>query len=551
MDVVQRALDDDDPVTLLGVVSTLLTSVEEQSPISPPAEPPLPPLAELVDAFFEVPAIGTSALLAGIAGLTRDDMLRRRVRREIAARGHVLPRWLVALDTAELMDPVMHLQHVLGDGESILLGVRLPGGHEICAAVYVDHNLGTLVKDALVVPGSLSELVDVMAASADDPDTTLADLDPAVARARINEAIELGRITFPPIETDTWPGSRPFVEWAIGLLPDGGAGYLRPDWSDGDKQALADRFFSSPFGAGLDDGDHRSLLDSLLWFGTDYGPGDPLRWSPVAVEILLADWIPRKIVADVPFLAQAPGLLRAFIRFCHAERGIRPELTGETLTAVDELEDDYQTTIRSPRPQGPTALLAAIGMLDPNGPLPDVDDLLAGFDPLKDVADAVGGSAALDALDAAPLPDEAFHWEQIADDVREPVGKVLELVDRCCTELLDVELRTAARRLLARVADTDPDVFRRRTRLEGTAAAVCWVVATANHVFRDRDLTVKQLTGWFGIAGSPSARAKPLLTAIGVTPDGYAHSDGHLGSPDYLTGEHRAHLLAARNRLRS
>ena len=39
------------------------------------------------------------------------------------------------------------------------------------------------------------------------------------------------------------------------------------------------------------------MLSSLLWFGSGYGPGDPLRWSPTAVEILMLDWIPRKILA--------------------------------------------------------------------------------------------------------------------------------------------------------------------------------------------------------------------------------------------------------------
>jgi hypothetical protein len=57
-------------------------------------------------------------------------------------------------------------------------------------------------------------------------------------------------------------------------------------------------------------------------------PGDPQRWSPVAVEILLADWIPRKITARAEQLSKAPDLLRAFIRFCHAEREIRPALTA-------------------------------------------------------------------------------------------------------------------------------------------------------------------------------------------------------------------------------
>ena len=81
------------------------------------------------------------------------------------------------------------------------------------------------------------------------------------------------------------------------------------------------------------------------------------------MEILLADWIPRKIMASPGQLSKVPALLRAFIRFCHAERGIRPVLTDQTLAAVDEYEPEYQRVIRSPRPQGPMALLAAMGVL--------------------------------------------------------------------------------------------------------------------------------------------------------------------------------------------
>ena len=69
------------------------------------------------------------------------------------------------------------------------------------------------------------------------------------------------------------------------------------------------------------------------------------------MEILLADWIPRKIIASPGQLSKAPALLRAFIRFCHAEREIRAALTDETLAAVDEWEPEYQRVIRSPRPQ--------------------------------------------------------------------------------------------------------------------------------------------------------------------------------------------------------
>ena len=548
MESIREALATGEPFGLLTIASALLSAFSERPSLFRRDEPPLP-RDDILQTFFEVPLLETSALLAAVAGLSDDDVLRHRVRREIAGRAHVLPHWLLAMDEAEPVDEVFEMKHVLGDGENVVVGARLPGGHELCAAVYIDHNLGTLVKDAYVVPGPLSELLELMRTTADDPDTTLTELDPAVARARITEAIELAAITVPPFETDTWPACRPLVEWAVALLPAGGTGYVRPEWTDAGKQALADRFFTSPFGAGLDDGDRRGLLDSLLWFGTDYGPGDPLRWSPVAVEVVLADWIPRKIVADVPYLAQAPELLRAWIRFSHAERGIRAELTAETLAAVDEFEAEYQATIRSPRPQGPAALLAAMGALDPDGPWADVDSGPPDFAGIMHARlfPTVGGPEALDALDEVPLPDEDFDWSRVPEHVHERVREVLTLVDRACDELLDVELRTAARRLLARAAARDPGAVG-RGRVDTTAAAICWIAAKANDAFDDGALTVKQLLDWFGVSSNtPSQRGKSLLTAIGAGPDAVTFASLNLGSPDYLTARRRAALIATRD----
>ena len=550
---IAAAVASDQPLALLGLASTLLSGFDEAPRRGRTGASPEHGLHELVETFFAIDREETSALLAALAGLSGDDVLRHRVRREISDRSHVLPRWLLGLDAAEPVESTFEMHHVLGDGENLVVGVRLPGGAELCAAVYVDHNLGTVVKDALVSPGPLAELADMMRATVDDPDTVLTDLPPADARARIGEAIELSRITFPPIETDTWPACRPLVEWMIGLLPAGGTGYVRPEWPDEAKQAVADRFFASPFAAGLDDADSRSLLESLLWFGTDYGPGDPLRWSPVAVEILLADWIPRKIVADVPHLDRAPDLLRAFVRFCHAECGIRAELTAETLAAVDELEADYRTSIRTPRPQGPMALLARMGALDPDGPwgaARDDEPRTFGEIMLERLYPAVGGARALEELDDAPLPDEPFDRSAVPEEARERAGEVVVLIDKCCRALLDRELRTAARRLLARIARDDPQALR-RGRADTTAAAICWIAAKANDVFDEGGLTVKQLLNWFGVsANTPSQRGRTLLEVLGVRAADYAYGPLDLGSPEFLTSAHRARIIAARDRYR-
>ena len=321
-----------------------------------------------MESFLAVDLPETTALLTVMAELSCDEMLQRRIRRELGARSHALPHWLTELPRAESAHRAVEVVHVLGDGDNILIGTVLADGSTITAVIYIDHNMGTLVKDAFVVPVSVDEVVEEVLAAAGDADVEARELDLADARVRVIEAIRMSAITYPPIETDTWPSCRPLVEWAIGLLPADGNGYQRPDWDDAATGALARRFLTSAFGAGYDDDEHRDLLDSLLWFGTDYGPGDPLRWSSVAVEIVLLDWIPRKVVADVPFLDKVPDLLRAFIRFCHDERGIRPELTDETLAAVDEHEPEYRRLIRSPRLQGPEALLAAMNIAEADGP---------------------------------------------------------------------------------------------------------------------------------------------------------------------------------------
>lgn len=547
---VRRALNADHPIALLALVSTLLAAVDPRraNPFERArGDAQAPSRAELLNTFAEVDRVETTALLAAWAALGADDIERRRLARLVPRRDHRLPPWLSSLGAAHVHRAV-EMTHVLGDGENVVLGARLATGEELTAVVYVDHNLGTVVKDAFIVPEPLDAVLRLMGERNADPNATLAELPLPDARARVTEAVETGAMTFPPFETDTWPACRPLVEWMVGLLPPGGRGYERPEWAEPDRVALADRFFTSGLGAPLHDPDHRDLLDALLWFGCDYGPGDPMRWSPVSVELLLADWIPRKLVAGADYLSKAPTLLRAFIRFCHRERAVPPELTAQTLDAVDRWEPDYQATIRSPRPQGPAALLAALGLDDPDAPweLANGPGGAAPFDHRAALVEllerAVGGPEALESLDDEPLPDEPFDWAGIPDDTRQRVGEVLALLDSGCDALLDVEHRTACRRVLSRIAVNGPEVFRRRGRADTAAAAICWAVCRVNDTFDQRQggFTQKRLLDHFGLRSGISQRADTLLHAGGFPPH---HGDLSLGSPDYLVAARRRAIL--------
>lgn len=548
MESTRQSLSTGEPLDFLVYVSTLLAALDPRAknPFEHTGQQDGVTVPALVESFAEVVLPETAALLAALAELGPDELSRARARRAHAASPHEVPGWLARLDKASV-DRAVESTHVLGDGENVMLNVRLPG-HDLTMVVYIDHNLGTVVKDGFPAPAGVDEVVSRLREASDDPDIRYADISLADARARISAALEAGSHMFPPLETDTWPASRPLAEWLLRLLPEGGTGYIRPQWSQAALRKLANRFFGSPFGRRLDNKDNRDLLDQFLWFGTDYGPGDPLRWSPVAVEILLDDWIPRKLAADPAVLAKAPGLLREFIRYCHDERGIRSSLTQETLAAVDHYEPGYQRVIRSPRPQGPEALLAAMGLLgEPDDPFPGEKFML------DHLADEVGGYDALDSLDDDPLPEEEFAWGSVPEDSRDQVQRVLAGCDRCAGDLLGPEYRTACRRLLARAARGIPGTPLASAKPEQVAAAVCWVIGRSNHRFGTRpgELKVKDLTGYFGIAGSTvSQRGYKVIQAAGLQLADDA-SVIRPDSPDLLVSERRRQIINQRDRYRA
>src|SRR4051812_9041341 len=101
------------------------------------------PEFQLLDALragIDSPTVGPR--LGAIATLTVDDELRRRVRREIAERGHVLPRWLAELHHTRPVDRAVEVSTVFRDADELLVGVTMPDGRPLTAVVRIDNELG-------------------------------------------------------------------------------------------------------------------------------------------------------------------------------------------------------------------------------------------------------------------------------------------------------------------------------------------------------------------------------------------------------------------------
>lgn len=563
LDRLRSGLRSPEPLELLNWMSAIVAAGEPYALPMPGQAPSAVTLDELVVSFEGTPCAETTAALRVVKEFTRDDALRTRIAATLAGRHHHLPLWLAHLDAAQISGDVHFLTESLGDGDDFILGVRLAGGEEITVVVFVDHNLGGALKDAFVAPEPLRDViikfVDIL-----EPGQTLTVTDAATVRAVIEDAQTLGASFLPPLESDTWPMSRPLVEWATSLLPAGGTAPARKEWTTADLAAITADFFASPEARARDTADNRELLDLLLDFRVSHRGDDPLRWSAAVLEDVLT-WIPGHLLVDTGFLDPIPDLLKTWVPYAHRVRGVDPAQSAQVMVALAALAADFfdaLDALDSEGPQSPAdALLRTFGMgsieemarFDPTMARRVADiaraagDFSAGRYLLNQLTDAVGGPEALAALNSTPLPDEPFDWSGVPEDIRPMVTTWLDLTDRCADDLFDVEHRTVFRRFLARAASADPAVFRRvkASPVRG-AAALVWAGARANYSAGwTGTLSVKDLVAWFGLTGTVSQRAEPLLKAIGVNPHNFWEG---LGSSDLLVARRRAEIIADRDR---
>jgi hypothetical protein len=522
MQELKRALYTDHPLDLLALVSSVMELTT--APPSPFEKAPLGPgLAELVESFLGTDLAPSTAALHVIAALTDDEELAGRIRAVLAGRTQPMPVWLRDLAAVKAERVVEMKDAALLDGENYYIGVELADGSAFTFVAYVDNNLGRVLKDGFVVPEALDETVLMVSAHPErDSDLTFGHVDSAWARAYVERAVDLGEMTYPPLTAEAWPQARPLLRWALRLLPEGGEVSEQEPMSEAATNALIEEFVASPEGkAYAADPEARGLLGPLVWLGTDYGNGDPLRWSPVRVEMLLADYFPRKVMAPLEEMALLPDVLTAWVRFGHRVRGIRRDRTEETVRAIAAWTPTYLSRLS-----------------------PDV-----GYDfgpgPLEDL---VGGPEVLEALTAEPLPgEEPFDWTGVRDDIRPKIEEILALCDASAERDLDLEYRTANRRLLHRLAVADPDYFLGRAAARTSAAAVAWMIAHANDsVGPYAHITVGELLERFGVK-SASQRADLFRKRLGLPRHSAANGPMVLGTPDLLVSARRAEIIAERD----
>lgn len=320
-------------------------------------EPLVARLATFSDAGSAITLAAIAQLDDGELGVRAGELLTSS--RAIASA----PEWIEQIGESEIVGAAVISEAVFDDARTVLLESRNPDGETMAVGVLIDRNLGGLAKDVLLAESIQQVAGSIARHTADDEaELELKRVGPGVAAGLIRDAIARTDMTWdPPVTDDFWPGR------ALALLrADQTPGVVEPpeptELSVEERDRLRDEFLASPEGSGFaPDGDEAWVASLAIDFCAGYTDGDPLRWSPVVVEIFMTDWVPRKVLTTPELLACLPAALDAWVRFAGRRRGIPEWATNETRGSIGDWHQEMVEAALDPAVAGPSKqfLLAA------------------------------------------------------------------------------------------------------------------------------------------------------------------------------------------------
>lgn len=326
---------------------------------------PLPPFERIefekqirpaiVDAAEAEATPDALAVLRAFAAMEPDPIARpaSEAAGRLAAAGVVEPRWADELARGPELIDVWSLTDPYGDQDGYYFSYRYPDRPIHMVMAMIDRNIGGVVKDAFCrVPTA-----DVRAKAEQAADVTVADADPAIAAAEILHAIETGDMYIDNHWTDEFKDTRALLRARMSRLPQAALADPGEPLDNPSRDAIVRDFLDS---ADLSDPDAgERIVELAVDYACDYTPdGDPYRWSPIAVELFLVDWLPRKALLDAGEIRAVPEVMKAWVGFALAHRGLPAHLIEETKEAVDEYAAAFRSAATDQTSFGPAKAIA-------------------------------------------------------------------------------------------------------------------------------------------------------------------------------------------------
>lgn len=319
--------------------------------------------ADLVRA---IEGLGTAKALATLRALSAVGVEAERLRAQaaagrLAAAGVEEPAWATAVGSARPVAAALQYEEAFDDGVSVMVEFDGCGGEPHTLGIYIDHNMGGLVKDVFLA-GPLGEVRARLSVRAPNGvQLEVRDLDLAEARARIVAALDVLDHTYdPPVDEDV-SRLRALIDARADLLPGGfDLGDEYEEIPQAEREQMLEAFLASPHGQRWrGDEDAEDVVATAIDFGADYNHGGPLRWSPVVVEIFMTSWLARKVLRESTFFELVPEVLPDWVAYAAAQRGVEGEALSEATGAVAAYRDEMLDAIGDPDAWGPAKAFAA------------------------------------------------------------------------------------------------------------------------------------------------------------------------------------------------
>lgn len=217
------------------------------------------------------------------------------------------------------------------------------GGPDHAVSFLLDHNLGYTKDISIGVPAE--QVVRSWQDEAErDRDITIAEVEPAELRGSVMAYLDrTDSLDKPP--SGRYAEERVFALARLAVLPEP-AGPVETPLSDAERDAVVADFLAAPEAA--IGGDSRPDTQIISWgaraavdFAIGDNAGDPLRWSPTAVELMLLRWAPAQLSRTHQAAPWLPEVLDAFIAYAGRVKGQAPEAVAASRDAVTECAAPY------------------------------------------------------------------------------------------------------------------------------------------------------------------------------------------------------------------
>lgn len=285
-----------------------------------------------------------------LAGAARSAITRLR------AAGRADPSWAAHVGRARFRGAWASIDE-FGDQEVVAVSFGYDDGRTHALTFMIDHNFEGLVRQAFI--GDDPEAV--QREWADTSHLPIVPLDPQEVADRLAQALRMYDLYLDPPCAEDVPELVPLMKARLRALPPSHE-RERPVATEMERARLV-----TSFAAAREAGSSArvaQLARSFVDYRFDYTDGDPLRWSPIAVELCLLDWFPRKVTLEDADLAAVPDALRRWVKYSGRRKRIASDAVAETLAAIDEFEPQFREAMRDPGRSGPAKSIVAAMMRD-------------------------------------------------------------------------------------------------------------------------------------------------------------------------------------------